>query len=154
MKNKKYLPLALAMLALTLLGHAAHAQTRQPSPSSATNSKTSATNAISACSAAVDELIASRRLIDALDAENAGLKTSLETAHQLTTTLTELNNTRKSEGEALRTAIQAKNEALAAKDALLASQDKLIAELKRKRPSVWRRLGDILLGAGVIAILK
>jgi hypothetical protein len=107
-----------------------------------------------ACNAAADELRASRSLIDALDTENASLKTRLATERQLTAVLTELNETRRSESDALRTTVAAKNETIAAKDAVIASQDKLIDALKRKKPSPWRRLGDILIGAATIAVLK
>ncbi len=107
-----------------------------------------------ACHAAADELRASRVLIDALDAENAALKSRLATEKQMTELLTALNDTRRSENDALRIALSAKNETIAAKDAALASQDKLIDALKRKKPSPWRRLGDILIGAGAIAILR
>ncbi|MEQ1645105.1 MAG: hypothetical protein ABL959_16770 [Pyrinomonadaceae bacterium] len=109
---------------------------------------------ISACSAAVDELKASRVLIDALDAENASLKSRLETERRTTAILTELNETRKSESDALRKAIDAKNESVAARDAVIKTQDKLIDALKTKKPSPWRRLGDILIGAAAIAVLK
>jgi len=100
------------------------------------------------------ELAASRTLIDALDTENASLKDRLATEIKLTALLTELNTTRRTENDALRTALAAKNETIAAKDAAIASQDKLIDALKRKKPSPWRRLGDILLGAGAIAVLR
>lgn len=109
---------------------------------------------ISACSAAADELNASRVLIDALDAENAALKSRLATEQRLTVLLTELNDARHAETDALRTTLAAKNETIAAKDSALTSQDKLIEALKRKRPSPWRRLGDILIGAAAIAVLK
>lgn len=68
--------------------------------------------------------------------------------------LTELNETRKSETEALRTALAAKNEALTAKDAVITSQDKLIEILKRKKSSPWKRIGDVLIGAAIFAILR
>ncbi len=107
-----------------------------------------------ACNAAADELKASRVLIAALDTENAALKSRLATETQVTDLLTELNNTRRAENDALRITVAAKNETIAAKDAAIASQDKLIDALKRKRPSPWRRLGDILIGAATIAILR
>ncbi|MBV9215921.1 MAG: hypothetical protein JO053_07060 [Acidobacteria bacterium] len=159
MKGYKRYKFALMMLALASLAHAGRAQTTTPpSTNSAISSPSRGTAVINACSAAVDELIASRKLIEALDAENSGLKTSVETERRLNAVLIELNATRKSESDALRNALSAKNEALAAKELVIASQDKLIAELKRKKSSVWRRLGDVLvgagLGAGVIAILK
>lgn len=109
---------------------------------------------VSACSAVVDELKASRALIEALDAENTSLKTRLETEKRTTAILTELNETRKSESDALRKAIDGKNESLTARDAVIATQDKLIDALKTKKPSPWRRLGDILIGAAAIAVLK
>jgi hypothetical protein len=109
---------------------------------------------VAACSASADELKASRVLIDALDTENASLKARLATEKQLTSLLTELNATRRSENDALKNALAAKNETIVAKDLTIASQDTLIDALKRKKPSPWRRLGDILLGAGAIAILR
>ncbi|CAN5485975.1 hypothetical protein BH10ACI3_BH10ACI3_23130 [soil metagenome] len=93
-------------------------------------------------------------LVNALDAENAALNSRLGSEKQTTALLTELNATRRSEAEALRAAVTAKNETIAAKDGVIASQDKLIEALKSKKTSPWRRLGDILVGAAVIAILK
>jgi len=109
---------------------------------------------IQACTAAVGELSASRELISALDAENAALKERLDTEKRATQLLGELNETRKSETEALRAAIAAKNEALTAKDAVIASQDKLIGTLKQKKSSPWKRLGDVLIGVGVGVLLR
>jgi len=68
--------------------------------------------------------------------------------------LTELNETRKSQADALLTAISANHETLAAKDAVITAQDKLIQALKRKKPSPWKRLGDVLLGVGLGMVLK
>lgn len=109
---------------------------------------------IAACSAAVDELKASRELISALDAELESQKSRLDTERRINAVLAELNDTRKSESEALGRAVAAKNETIAAKDAVIASQEKLIVTLKAKRSSPWRRLGDILIGAAAIAVLK
>jgi septal ring factor EnvC (AmiA/AmiB activator) len=106
-----------------------------------------------ACSAAADELTASRVLIDALERDNAALKQRLEIEKQTTQLLTELNQTRKSESEALRSALAAKNETLTAKDAVIASQDKLIETLKRKKSSPWKRVGDVLIGIGLGTLL-
>jgi hypothetical protein len=108
---------------------------------------------IAACSAAADELTASRALIDALERDNAALKQRLEIEKQTTQLLTELDQTRKSESEALRSAVAAKNEALTAKDAVIASQDKLIETLKRKKSSPWKRIGDVLIGIGLGTLL-
>lgn len=101
-----------------------------------------------------DELTASRVLIDALEHENAALKQRLETETAANAVLTELNAVRKSETEALRTALAAKNETIAAKDAAITAQDKLIAELRRKKTSIWKRIGDIAIGAVVGTILR
>ena len=109
---------------------------------------------ISACAAAVEELKATRGLVEALDAENTALKKQFETAKQSIDLLTELNETRKNETASLHETVAAKNEAIAAKDAVIASQDKLITELKKKKSSPWKRLGDVLIGAAIIAVLK
>lgn len=104
--------------------------------------------------AAVEELKASRILIDALEIENASLKTRLETEKATTSILVELNETRRSESEDLRNVITAKNETIAAKNAAIATQDKFVEALKKKKPSPWRRIGDLMIGAAAIAILK
>jgi hypothetical protein len=109
---------------------------------------------INSCAAAVDDLKTTRDLVNALEVENAALKTRLETEKQTTALLTELNTTRKSETDALRETVTAKNEAIAAKDAVIASQDKLIETLKKKKTSPWKRFGDVLIGAALFAILK
>ena len=99
------------------------------------------------------ELEKTRVLVTALESENKLVNERLVTEKQTTAILTELNETRKSEAEALRTTVAAKNETIAAKDAVIAAQDKLVAGLKAKKPTPWQRLSDILIGAGVIAIL-
>jgi len=78
----------------------------------------------------------------------------LETERRANALLNELNETRRAETEALRATVAAKNETIAAKDAALATQDKLIETLKTKKRSVWSRIGDIAIGAGLIAVLK
>jgi uncharacterized protein YicC (UPF0701 family) len=94
------------------------------------------------------------RLIDALERENAALKTRLDTERSANAILIELNETRKSEGEALRQTIAAKNETIAAKESVITAQDKLIATLKTKRTSIWKRIGDIAIGAAVGAVMR
>lgn len=89
-----------------------------------------------------------------MEGENATLRTRLETERLNTRLITELNETRKAESDALKQTVAAKNETIAAKDAAIASQDKLIETLKTKKRSVWSRIGDILIGAAAIAILK
>jgi chromosome segregation ATPase len=96
----------------------------------------------------------SRRLIDALESENAALKARLATELETTRVLTELNEARKSETDALRHALAANNETIAAKDSAIAAQGRLIGELKQKRVSIWKRIGDIAIGAAVGAIIR
>jgi len=109
---------------------------------------------LSACNAAADELRVSTDLIDALETENAALRARLDTEKRANELLTELNETRRAESEALKSNVAAKNETIAAKDTAIAVQDKLIETLKTKKRSPWARIADILLGAGIIAILK
>ncbi|MGD9563571.1 MAG: hypothetical protein AB7F88_01665 [Pyrinomonadaceae bacterium] len=124
-------------------------------PNSATRaSEPSASQIINACAAAADELAATRRLTSALERENAALRDRLATASQAETLLKELNETRHREAEALRTALAAKNETIAAKDAVIAKQDELITQLKKSKSSPWKRLGDILIGVAISAVLK
>lgn len=104
--------------------------------------------------AAVDELKASRALIDALESENAALNERLETEKQATAILKELNETRKGESEALRSVVAAKDETIAAQEKVIASQDRLTAALKTQKRSPWSRVGDILIGAAIFAVLK
>ena len=104
--------------------------------------------------AAANELEQTRLLVGELETENQLLTERLATEKLATTLLTELNQTRRSETEALRSTIAAKNETITAKDAVISTQDKLIVSLKGKKSSVWRRLGDIIIGAATIAVLK
>ena len=175
MKKLKSLRLILPLLAVALSAHVMFAQSSQPQTNSAGNSPSSDTSAsrqpaervnsprirtgasqglINSCMAAVDDLKAHRELADALTSENDALRTRLETEKRTTAMLTELNETRKSETDALRETVAAKNEAIAAKDAVIASQDKLIETLKKKKSSPWKRSGDVLIGAALIAVLK
>ncbi len=101
-----------------------------------------------------EELRLADRLIEALERENAGLKTRLDTERAANAILIELNETRKQESAALRETLAAKNETIAAKDAVITAQDKLIAGLKTNRPSIWKRLGDIAIGAAAGALLR
>jgi len=111
-------------------------------------------NLIGACMATAVELEKTRALTTAIETENRLLTDRLGTERHTTALLTELNETRKSEADALRAAVATKNETILAKDAVIASQDKLVEALKKKKPSPWRRLGDILIGAAAVAILR
>jgi len=100
------------------------------------------------------ELKALRGLIGLLEQENALLKNRLETEKDSTARLTELNEARRAEGDALRNLVAAKNETLIAKDTVIANQEKLIESLKVKKSSPWKRLGDVLIGVAAGAVLK
>jgi hypothetical protein len=101
-----------------------------------------------------DELRASRILIDALETENAALRSRLETEKLANKLLNELTETRRAEVDALKATVAAKNETIAAKDAAMTAQDKLIEKLNSKKRPIWSRIGDIAIGAAVGAILK
>ena len=93
-------------------------------------------------------------LIAALETENAALRSRLEAEKTITSLLTELNETRKSETESLGKALRAKDEVVAAKDAVITLQEKQIAELKKRKTSVLKRLADVLLGVAVGGLLR
>lgn len=100
------------------------------------------------------EIAASRRLVDALEEENLALRQRLETEKERAALLAELSETRRRENDALRMSLAAKGDALAAKDFVIAAQEKYISELKAKKPSVWKRLGDIAVGVVLGAVLR
>ena len=154
MNNLKLLAVMSVLLVVMSSVHALSAQSTPPPTNSAPGSRISDTRAISACGAAVSELEASRRLIDLLERENRLVKDRLETETRTVAILTELNTSRKAEGEALRTALAAKTETLAAKDQVIGSQQKLIDALKAKKSSPWKRLGDILIGIAAGALIR
>ncbi|HEX2639370.1 MAG TPA: hypothetical protein VHL50_02315, partial [Pyrinomonadaceae bacterium] len=107
-----------------------------------------------ACNAAADELKATRTLVSVLESENAALKQRLETEQRITALLTELDQTRTREAEALRQTIASQSATIQAKDTALAAQDKLIAELRRKKSSPWKRVMDVLVGVGAGMVLR
>ena len=154
MRKLKRSVLMLALLVGILNGHGVFGQSTQLSKSSAESSQGSDIRAISACNAAAVELKALRRLIGLLEQENALLKGRLETEKDSTARLTELNEARRAEGDALRNLVAAKNETLIAKDTVIANQEKLIESLKAKKSSPWKRLGDVLIGVAAGAVLK
>ncbi len=172
-KHKILIPLVLVVMSSVL---AASGQSTQTQTNSAPNSPNSGIRAgepvvaplgvtsaaditrkrvtLNACMAAAIDLEKSRVLVAELESENRLLNERLATEQRTTVVLTELNETRKSESEALRSTIAAKNETISAKDAVIASQDKLVDTLRRKKTSIWRRLGDVLIGAAAIAVLR
>lgn len=109
---------------------------------------------LSACAAAAEELLATRKLVAALEDENRALRERVETARRAEELLIELNASSARENDALSATLRAKNETIAAKDAVAAKQNEVIEELKRKKHSPWKRLGDVLIGVAISAILK
>jgi hypothetical protein len=109
---------------------------------------------INSCAAAVEDLAKTRILAEALERENGLLKERLETEKRTSAVLLELNETRKSESASLRETVAAKNEALVAKDQVISAQDKLIETLKARKSSPLKRLGDVLIGVAVAAVLR
>ena len=161
MKNLKEWAIALAVLAMMSGVPAAFGQSNRPQTNYATGSNGSATDAkkdergiIAACAAAAGELESSRQLVSALESENGALKERLETEKRTAGLLTELNRTRLSETEALQAALAAARDSAEARKDVIAAQEKLIEALKKKKTPLWKRLGDVLVGAAVIAVLK
>lgn len=109
---------------------------------------------INACAAAADDLKKSQILINVLESQNKLLSERLETEKRATAVLTELNDTRRAETTALRGVIEAKNQTIAAKDAVIAKQDQLVGELKKKKPSLLKRIGTIALGVAIGVALR
>lgn len=158
MKNSLKQELLHAMLAVITLTFATLSLNAQTQPNSANVSRGSATRAsdalVKSCSAVAIELEAARELITTLEDENKSLDARLATEREANGLLTELSATRKSESEALRSALAAKDEALAAKQDVITAQDRLLAELKMKKRSALSRITDILIGAGAALILR
>ena len=138
MKTWKNLTLIAAMLAATLPPLAVNGQSQQQTPNSAKSSSSSATrasDATAACMATAVELEKTRAFAASLETENRVLTERLATEKAATALLTELNQSRRAESEALKNTVAAKNETIAAKDSVIASQDKLVEALKKKKPS-------------------
>ena len=135
--------------------HEPDATNAQPAPAPLRRSITPKGETLTAaCNAAADELKATRTLVSGLESENAALKQRLETEQRITALLTELDQTRTREAEALRSTIASQSATIQAKDSVLAAQDKLITELRRKKSSPWKRVMDVLIGVGVGAMLR
>ena len=93
-------------------------------------------------------------MIGLLEQENELVKERLETEKRASSLLVELSESRRAENEALRNAIAAKNETILAKEAVIAGQEKLIEALKNRKPSPWKRMGDVLIGVAAGMVLK
>ncbi|MBX7056155.1 MAG: hypothetical protein K1X36_14480 [Pyrinomonadaceae bacterium] len=160
MKSLKIQTLITVLLVLMSSVPAAEAQslpTTDPKPS-ARSSNASAIHADAglrqACLSAAADLEATRRLAEALTAENAALAERLEAEKIASAELSRLAEVRRAEAEAVKLSYAAAERVIAAKDAEIAARDKLIDGLKKSRSSPWRRLGDILIGAAAVAVLK
>jgi hypothetical protein len=93
-------------------------------------------------------------LIGALERENRLLGERLETEKRAAAVLAELNETRRAENEALRSAVTAKSEVVAAKDEVIVGQERVIEALKRKKSSPWKRSWDVLIGIAAGVLIK
>jgi hypothetical protein len=109
---------------------------------------------LAACSNAADELAAARELNALLEEQRQLLKNRLEAEKQIAGLALELAESRRLETEALRRTADAKDEAIAALRERIALQEKMIAGLGRRKTSIWRRLGDVMIGIAAGAILK
>lgn len=109
---------------------------------------------VEACAAAVEELAKSRALLTALERENELLRLRLETEKDRAGLMQELLETRQQENAALVEALAARRSESAAQSAVIAVQDELITALRKRKRSPWARIGDVLMGAGIIAILR
>lgn len=161
MKGYVIVKMMFAMLAAVLMLSGVKAQSPQIPPTSVKSSLPSAIRAkgdehalAAACSQAADELSAVRAFAASLESQARELRTALAAERELNALLTELAATQKAQTKALTATIDAKNEALDAKGRTIAAQEELIGNLKQKRSSIWRRVGDVLLGAGAAIILK
>ena len=159
MKRSKKLKPLFVMPVIMFAAFAAFAQSPSPRTNSAESSpkqdiRASEQALRDACADAAADLTATRKLADVLGAENALLKQRIATAERTAEILTELNETRKAETAALAETLKAKNETIAAQAELIRNQDELAAKLKGKKRSLLGRIGDVLLGAAAIAILK
>lgn len=148
------------VLATMFGGHAVFGQSPSQPPNSATNSPkpdiraANETAIHNSCAAAVEDLTATRKLADALETENSFLKKRLETADRTAAIYKELNDTRNAESAALRETIAAKDRTIAAQKELIKTHEQLAEKLRAKRPSLIRRIGDVLIGAAIFAVLK
>ncbi len=154
-KSKILIPAMLVLMSSVLSGQAPSTPERASSAQNSPNLTTRAKpDILAACAAAAEELSKTRVLVSELESENQLLNSRLQTEKQATVLLGELNETRKSENAALRTAIDSKNETIAAKDSVIAAQEKLVESLRRKKASPWKRVGDVLIGAAAVFILR
>lgn len=155
---------ALILHAILSTAQGVSGQSRQTQPNSAENLPSSATHAanrktetdaaLAACSNAADELAAARELNALLEEQRQLLKNRLEAEKQIAGLALELAESRRLETEALRRTADAKDEAIAALRERIALQEKMIAGLGRRKTSIWRRLGDVMIGIAAGAILK
>jgi hypothetical protein len=83
----------------------------------------------------------------------AGLEDRLATEKQKSQLALELSDARKLQAESYKTAAGSASEAIAAKDKIIENKDKEIEILKKKKPSLIKRLGDVMIGVTLGGIL-
>jgi len=125
-----------------------------PTPTPTARAPTDIQKLINSCAATAEDLAKSRVLVDVLEKENGLIKERLETEKRTSAVLLELNDTRKAENASLRETVAAKNETIAAMSAVIAAQDKLVETLKKKKTSPLKRLADVLVGIGLMAVFR
>jgi hypothetical protein len=125
-----------------------------PTPTPTARAPDDVQKIINSCAAAAVDLEKTRGLVTALETENGLLKTRLDTEKRTSAVLLELNETRKLETASLRETIAAKNETIVAKGSVIESQDTLIAALKKKKSSPLKRITDVLIGVGLLALFR
>lgn len=152
--NRISRPLLVGLLTLGLLmswsGETAAQTLPQPTPS-ASPSPSSDTRASDealrrACADAVAELRAARKLIDAQQVELGRYAEILKLETEIRSQMKRIGELGDQEKTELRSALDAKDRQVAALEAA-------IAALKRDRPSFWKKLGWVVVGAGAGVVI-
>ena len=155
--GRAMLAIGFAVLALPMWATAQRTSSVGDSPRPAIRAASDAVptpGLIGACSRAVNELVELRSLSAAQADEIAKLESGIEAARATNALLTELNDTRRRETEALRGTVAAKDETIAAKNGAIAKQDELIRVLEKRKPSTWKRVGDLAIGIAAGILLR
>lgn len=99
-----------------------------------------------ACNDAIAELRAARKLIDAQQVELGRYAEILKLETEIRSQMKRINELGDQEKKELRSALDAKDRQVAALEAA-------IAVLKRDRPSFWKKLGWVAIGAGAGVVI-
>lgn len=103
---------------------------------------------------ALDELELQDKVITAQDKLITALNDRLSTEKEKSALALELAEARKREAEAQRIAAGSAVEAIAAKDKIIANKDEQIEILKKKKPSILKRIGDVMLGVAAASLIR